>query len=383
LSSSQTKTYVGVPVELARNQEDDQLILTKCLRRNISPTITLMKRRKPFNKIEEDLLTIPTWRFVSEWVVLLALLALLVAKDIDFTSPREVVRVLFQNAEAIAIVAAVILYFKEIPDRKAQKHYEAWQVIDNAAAANVPTSYARKQALEDLSRSGVSLAGIDVPRANLSRADLNGADLSRADLNGADLSRADLNGANLSKADLNRANLSLANLNLANLMWVNLWWANLSGAELNRANLRWAKLSGANLSRAKLSGANLSRAKLSGANLSGANLSGANLSRAKLSGANLSRANLSGANLSGAKFGGTNLSRANLNRANLSGANLSGANLSRANLSGANLSRVKNVSPQQIQSARNWKTATYDPELRIQLGLDAEPQQLDDKECDE
>ncbi len=46
-----------------------------------------------------------------------------------------------RNLEAIAIVAAVVLYYKESPDRKDQRHYEAWQVIDKAA--RVETSYAR------------------------------------------------------------------------------------------------------------------------------------------------------------------------------------------------------------------------------------------------
>jgi hypothetical protein len=90
---------------------------------------------------------IPTWRFVGAFVFGFACLALWVAKDIDLKSPRDVARELFQNAESIAIVAAVVLYFKEIPDRKTQKHYDAWQVIDNAAVATqvsggVFTSYA-------------------------------------------------------------------------------------------------------------------------------------------------------------------------------------------------------------------------------------------------
>lgn len=95
----------------------------------------LMKFKKPFNKVEEILQDIPTWRFVGAFVFGFACLALWVAKDIDLKSPRDVARELFQNSESIAIVAAVVLYFKEIPDRKTQKHYDAWQVIDNAAVA--------------------------------------------------------------------------------------------------------------------------------------------------------------------------------------------------------------------------------------------------------
>ncbi|MCG9891168.1 MAG: pentapeptide repeat-containing protein [Thermosynechococcaceae cyanobacterium MS004] len=159
-----------------------------------------MRRKQPFNKVEECLQKIPTWIFVGVFVFGLAFLALWVEKDIDLKSPRDVVRVLFQNADSISIVSAIILYFKEVPDRKARKHYEAWQVIDNAAAANVPTSYARKQALEDLVRDGVSLKSLDVPGADLS--DVN---LSNANLREANLRNVDLCGANLRNADLRDA----------------------------------------------------------------------------------------------------------------------------------------------------------------------------------
>jgi BTB/POZ domain-containing protein KCTD9 len=175
-----------------------------------------MTRKQPFNKLEQLLSSIPTWIFVSVAVGLIGYLSLWVHEDNNSKSKcntsgflfeyTELVcdgaSVLLQSAESIAIVAAVILYFKEIPDRKAQKHYEAWQVIDNAAAASVSTSYARKQALEDLVRDGVSLKSLDVPGADLS--DVN---LSNADLREANLRNVDLSGANLSKADLSGAAL--------------------------------------------------------------------------------------------------------------------------------------------------------------------------------
>lgn len=59
---------------------------------------------------------------------------------------------------------AVILYIKGAPDRKTQKHYEAWRVIDTAAAANVATSYARYQALQYLHRDGVPLKWLEASR---------------------------------------------------------------------------------------------------------------------------------------------------------------------------------------------------------------------------
>jgi BTB/POZ domain-containing protein KCTD9 len=171
-----------------------------------------MTRKQPFNKLDRLLLCIPTWFVVSAGVALIICLALFVHEGNDSKSKCDELgfpelicdgsSALLQSAESIAIIAAVILYFKEIPDRKARKHYEAWQVIDNAAAANVPTSYARKQALEDLVRDGVSLKSLDVPGADLS--DVN---LSNADLREANLRNVDLSGANLRNADLRNAAL--------------------------------------------------------------------------------------------------------------------------------------------------------------------------------
>lgn len=171
-----------------------------------------MTRKQPFSKLDRLLLCIPTWFVVSAGVALIICLALFVHEGDDSKSKCDELgfpelacdgaSVLLQSAESIAIVAAVILYFKEIPDRKARKHYEAWQIIDNAAAANVPTSYARKQALEDLVRDGVSLKSLDVPGADLSDVNLRNADLREANLRNVDLS-----GANLSNSDLRGAAL--------------------------------------------------------------------------------------------------------------------------------------------------------------------------------
>jgi BTB/POZ domain-containing protein KCTD9 len=227
-----------------------------------------MKRIQTFNKLEQLLLSIPTWIFVSAAVGLIGCLSLWVHEDNNAKSKcntsgflfeyTELVcdgaSVLLQSAESIAIVAAVILYFKEIPDRKAQKHYKAWQVIDNAAAAKTSTSYARKQALEDLVRDGVSLVGIDIPGSDLIRANLKNAILGSADLSGADLRWTDLSGSILIDTNLRDANLI---------------GTNLSGADLSAANL-----SNANLAAVDFSGVNLFAANLSNANLSGANLNG-------------------------------------------------------------------------------------------------------------
>ncbi|MEH1888180.1 MAG: pentapeptide repeat-containing protein [Nostoc sp.] len=128
------------------------------------------------------------------------------------------------------------------------------------------------------------------------------------------------------------------------------------------------------------SGANLSSAQLGFADLGVANLRGANLSSASLFNADLRSADLRSADLSDADFvsisgnlSSANLSHADLRGANLSYANLSGVNLFSANLSGANLSYAKNLTPEQVKSAKNWDKARYDEVFRAKLNLPPEP----------
>lgn len=283
--------------------------------------------------------SVPSWLAITFTVLLLSWLAVwfddgdLRLRSLKDLVTRPVLKVLFENAESIAIVAAVVLYFKEAPDRRDQKHYEAWQVIDNAAAAQVATSYARVRALQDLNKDRVSLKGIDVPGA-----DLDGIELPKADLRGADLSQA-----TLVKAVLNRADLSDANL----------CRANLSGADLREATFGESNLSGANFRHANLSKARSVKVNLAGAGLNGAKLHETSLLLANLSGADFSKASLSGADLG---------------EADLSGTNLNGANLLGASFIGA-----KNLTPTQVKGARNWESASYSEDFREQLGLPPKP----------
>lgn len=205
------------------------------------------------------------------------------------------------NIEAFSLLFLAILYLLESPDRKNREHYEAWQVIDNAASAKVSTSYARIQALESLNRDGVSLKGVDIVGAdlqginlvgaNLGDADLHNADLRNADLTRADLTNSRLTGANLSGAILDQAKLHGSRIDVNTLMaskWLKVWFI------LNKPRRGW-----------KLSDQDLSDACLSGAVLTGANLKNSNLQRCNLSSANLTRANLLGAQISGVVFSGS------------------------------------------------------------------------------
>jgi uncharacterized protein YjbI with pentapeptide repeats len=258
------------------------------------------------------------------------------------------------NIEAFSILAAATLYLLESRERRRNSIYEAWQVIDNAAAANVSTSYARIKALEDLNQYGVSLKALDVPGADLNEIDLAGADLSLANLSYTNLSYANLKEANLSDAQLECANLSRARLKEANLQFVNLNAAQLEGANLARTNLSNADLGGANLGGADLRGAILEFADLNGVQLEVANLTGAKLESAQLEGADLSHAKLEGADLKNTYLIHTNFTRADLKNADLRGA--------------------QDLSVEQIQAATNWTEAKYDRYLCIQLGLPVEPE---------
>jgi hypothetical protein len=91
----------------------------------------------------------------------------------------------------------------------------------------------------------ISLAGVDLSRADLKDANLCGAVLGAANLSRANLILADLSEANLTEAGLGAANLTRANLSGARLRRANLILANLSGADLSGANLYEAKFASA------------------------------------------------------------------------------------------------------------------------------------------
>lgn len=208
---------------------------------------------------------------------------------------RELVVILFEKAESIAIASAAFVFMIESSDRKKRDHYEAWQVINSAINQN--SSGGRIQALEDLNSDGVDLEGLSAQEA-----DLSGIDLSSSKLN-----RANLKGTQLDGSELKYASLEEANLYEANLYGANLYGANLSNAVLTQADLSNSALNCTNLSHASLDKTILDRAKLQSAILDGARLNDAILSEANLQGANLAGANLAGANLDGANLDGANL----------------------------------------------------------------------------
>ena len=104
----------------------------------------------------------------------------------------------------LALLVAVIFYFADGPNRRKQKHYQAWQMINTAQGKG--GSGGRVEALQELLADGVSLVGIDVSDAFLRNVELNGAQLVRSNFRGADVRNASFRKANMQYADLTTAN---------------------------------------------------------------------------------------------------------------------------------------------------------------------------------
>lgn len=365
----------------------------------------------------ENRLSVPSW---FQWLFV----------EMTPNKRRELLKnwVFIALEKGVLVTAAIALlnYFRELPIRKKQANYQAyqaWHILHSEKGQVV--SQGRILILEDLNKDHFSLAGVNANRADLTRIHLKKADLKNATFQGAILQFAQLQQANLQKANLQQADLDNADLQKADLQYAMLQKANLIGADLREAKLDNANLEGAaynlktkfpegfqpakqkmiliepnqNLSNAKLENARLEKARLMGADLTQANLMGANLKEAflvkatliranlidtcfvdaNLLDANLMGANLMGANLIGAYskdiyLGTANLEAANLEKANLEKANLEGANLEKANLKGANLNDAslkgaKNLTTEQVKAAKNWEKAHYDLDFQRQLGL--------------
>jgi hypothetical protein len=152
-----------------------------------------------------------------------------------------------------SVLVAIVFYFSEAGDRKKQKHYQAWQVINTAQGKG--GSGGRIEALQELNMDHVPLVGVDashsflqgvqLPKANLLRCDLHAADLREANFQTANLAYADLRSANLRHTSLHGSNLMAASLEDADLVNADLSGADLTGTNLTNADLRNADLKGA------------------------------------------------------------------------------------------------------------------------------------------
>jgi uncharacterized protein YjbI with pentapeptide repeats len=118
-------------------------------------------------------------------------------------------------------------------------NYQAWQVINSAQGKG--GSGGRPDALRDLNRNGISLAGVNLDGAWLEQVDLRGATLSMASFENANLHGAQLQGATLTGANFRGASLVTASLAGASLQGADFTGARLSAADLSDADLYNAK----------------------------------------------------------------------------------------------------------------------------------------------
>jgi len=164
---------------------------------------------------------------------------------------RWVLLEVLEYCGTLSLLVAVIFYFAGARDRREQKHYQAWQVINTAQGKG--GNGGRIDALQELNIDGVPLVGVDLsdaylqgvnlPNANLLRATLDGTDLRDAVLSGADLEECSMVYGNLRRADLHDARLGES----SNFKNADFNGADLSGADLDQASFAKADLRNANL----------------------------------------------------------------------------------------------------------------------------------------
>jgi hypothetical protein len=152
-----------------------------------------------------------------------------------------------------SVLIAVIFYFSESGDRKKQKHYQAWQVINTAQGKG--GNGGRIEALQELNEDRVPLVGVDASgaflqgirlhRASLLRCDLAGSDLRDSVLSAAEMEFANLRSSNFRHSDLRGANLRNADMTDADLTEADLSGTELTGLDLTNADLRFADFKGA------------------------------------------------------------------------------------------------------------------------------------------
>jgi len=154
-------------------------------------------------------------------------------------------------AETFSVLVALIVWVAEAGERKQQKHYQAWQVINTAQGKG--GSGGRLDALEQLNDDHVALVGVDVNQAYL-----RNIHLERADLRRATFVSCDLRSSHFRRAGLQDTTFTSANLRDAEFRGADLSDATLIDADLTDADFRGAKVPGVTFNRADLRGADLS-----------------------------------------------------------------------------------------------------------------------------
>lgn len=234
---------------------------------------------------------------------------------------KKIVVTALEKGVLISLISGVFKYYSEAPQREKQKEFQAWTIINNAAGKEV--SGGRISALQDLNENGVELWNLVLDRANLSGITLENGKLANTSFNGTQLECIEQKCSSFRKA--------------------NLYQAQFKNAYLSHIDFRETTLIDANLQKASLE-------------------------QAKFQKAHLYKANLKESKIKGANFQGADLEDTKFKDAIMCGDVFDQATSSRKYIC-ANFIEAKNLTPEQVKSAKNWEKACYDPELRIKLGL--------------
>jgi uncharacterized protein YjbI with pentapeptide repeats len=221
----------------------------------------------------------------------------------------------------ISVLASAANYFLTAEDRKKEKQYAAWQVVNSAQGKG--GSGGRIQALSDLHRDGVSLAGVDVSGSFLSDFKLAHADLFGAVLDSAYLVNGDFQGSNCDLASFERARIQRVVFDDASLRQTK-----FSGAEVlatfRECNLSGCRFDGSLLAsffyRVEMANADFTNAQIQGTRFEVCGLTGASFRAARLFWVSLRDCDLSESDFRGALLYECDLSGSDLSRADLRGA---------------------------------------------------------------
>jgi uncharacterized protein YjbI with pentapeptide repeats len=249
-------------------------------------------------------------------------------KNVKLRLLKTVLLTSLEKGVLISLALTLFKYFQEAPKRQQQDHYQAWEIINSANGQKA--SGGRIEALEELNKDGVKLWKLVVDEA-------------------------DLSGIKLVEGQL--ANTSFKNATL--------------GCTVVEKKEKCSTMRNANLYKAQFQNAHLSKIDFRETTLIDANLQKAYLEQATFQNASLYKANLEEAKIKGANFQGADLENTKFKDAIICDDVFDQATSSRKYIC-ANFIGAKNLTPEQVKSAKNWEKACYDPELRIKLGLPSE-----------